>query len=170
MSVLGIIEGRVHRLGDNIDTDVILPGRYLTLRDPDALGRHCLEGVDPGLAARLQSGAVLAVGRNFGSGSSREHAVVALKAAGVRAVVAVSFARIFFRNAVNLGLPVVICAEAAASLEEGADATVDIAGGRIQQGGRAWAIDPLGQEVTAILAAGGLVPRIRRTLRAEPAR
>jgi 3-isopropylmalate/(R)-2-methylmalate dehydratase small subunit len=159
-------QGRVHRFGDEVNTDVILPGRYLALRKPEELGRHCLEGLDPGFIQRVRPGDILAVGRNFGCGSSREHAVIALKAAGVSAIVAVSAARIFFRNAVNLGLPVILCPEAAAALREGEEARIALDDMRISQGGQHWQGAPLGEEVRAILAAGGLVPRIRQALAA----
>ncbi|WBV45298.1 3-isopropylmalate dehydratase small subunit [Pseudoroseomonas cervicalis] len=159
-----MVTGRIHRLGDEVNTDVILPGRYLALRRPEELGRHCLEGLDPGFAARIRPGDILAVGRNFGCGSSREHAVIALKAAGVGAIVAVSAARIFFRNAVNLGLPVLLCAEAAVSLREGEAASIDLDALSVTQGAQSWQAAPLGAEVRAILAAGGLVPRVRQAL------
>jgi 3-isopropylmalate/(R)-2-methylmalate dehydratase small subunit len=159
-------QGRVHRFGDEVNTDVILPGRYLALRKPEELGRHCLEGLDPGFINRVKPGDILAVGRNFGCGSSREHAVIALKAAGVAAIVAQSAARIFFRNAVNLGLPVLLCPEAAGALREGEEARVDLRTMTVTQGAEAWQALPLGDEVNAILAAGGLVPRVRQALAA----
>ena len=156
--------GRVHRLGDNVDTDAMLPGRYLALREPAALGAHCLEDLDPEFRARVKPGDILVAGRNLGCGSSREHAVIALKAAGIQAIVAQSAARIFFRNAINLGLPVMISAEAAAGLEAGRLASVDPAAGEIRQDGHVWKAQPLGDEVEAILAAGGLIERVRQTL------
>ncbi len=160
------IQGRVHRLGDEVNTDVILPGRYLALRRPEELGRHCLEGIDPGFAARIRPGDILTAGRNFGCGSSREHAVIALKAAGIAALVVHSAARIFFRNALNLGLPVILCPEAAAALREGSLASVTLPGPWVAQDGQRWPGAPLGAEVEAILAAGGLVPRVRQSLAA----
>lgn len=159
-----IIEGQVHRFGDEVNTDVILPGRYLSLRKPEELGRHCLEGLDPDFVQRVRPGDILAVGRNFGCGSSREHAVIALKAAGVAAIVAHSAARIFFRNAVNLGLPVLVCPEAAGALVGGERARIALETMDISQNGRSWRAPPLGDEVRAILAAGGLVPRVRLAL------
>ncbi|MFC7554443.1 3-isopropylmalate dehydratase small subunit [Pseudoroseomonas wenyumeiae] len=159
-------QGRVHRFGDEVNTDVILPGRYLALRKPEELGRHCMEGLDPDFIRRVQPGDILAVGRNFGCGSSREHAVIALKAAGVAAIVAQSAARIFFRNAVNLGLPVILCPEAAAALREGEEARIDLGTMAVTQGGESWQAAPLGDEVNAILAAGGLVQRVRAALAA----
>lgn len=158
------IEGRVHRFGDHVDTDVIIPGRYLTLRDQVALGRHCLAGLDPGFAARAQPGDVLAVGRNFGSGSSREHAVLALKGAGIAAIVAESVARIFFRNAINLALPVFVCPEAARALAEGEAVQIEPGTGLIRQGAQSWQAPRFEGEVAAILAAGGLVPHLRQSL------
>jgi 3-isopropylmalate/(R)-2-methylmalate dehydratase small subunit len=157
--------GRVHRLGDNIDTDAILPGRYLALRDPAALGGHCLEDLDPEFRTRVKPGDILVAGRNLGCGSSREHAVIALKAVGIRAIVAASAARIFFRNAINSGLPVLISTQAAAELQAGELATVDPASGDIRQDRQVWKAQPLGGEVAAILAAGGLIERVRQTLR-----
>jgi 3-isopropylmalate/(R)-2-methylmalate dehydratase small subunit len=159
-------QGRVHRFGDEVNTDVILPGRYLALRRPEELGRHCMEGLDPKFIHRVRPGDILAVGRNFGCGSSREHAVIALKAAGVAAIVARSAARIFFRNAVNLGLPVLLCPEAAGALREGEEACIDLGSVTVSQGGNRWRAQPLGDEVNAILAAGGLVPRVRQALAA----
>ena len=155
------VRGLVHRVGDHVNTDVIIPGRYLTLRDPAQLGPHCLEGLDPGFAARVRPGDVLVAGRNFGSGSSREHAVLALQGAGIAAVIAASAARIFFRNAINLALPVMVCPEAAEALQEGVPVEVDPVTGRITQGNHAWQAAPLAGEVAAILAAGGLVPHLR---------
>ncbi|MCK8784443.1 3-isopropylmalate dehydratase small subunit [Roseomonas sp. NAR14] len=160
------MQGVVHRYGDEVNTDVILPGRYLALRRPEELRVHCLEGLDPGFVDRVRPGDILAVGRNFGCGSSREHAVVALRAAGVGAIVAVSAARIFYRNAINLGLPVLVCPEAALALRAGEPATIDLEHATIHQGGATWQAQPLGAEVRAILAAGGLVPRVRALLAA----
>jgi len=158
------LQGLVHRYGDEVNTDVILPGRYLALRRPEELREHCLEGLDPGFVRRVRPGDILAVGRNFGCGSSREHAVVALRAAGVGAIVAHSAARIFYRNAINLGLPVLICPEAAAAMVAGDIASIDLGAASIRQGATGWQAQPLGDEVRAILAAGGLVPRVRAAL------
>jgi 3-isopropylmalate/(R)-2-methylmalate dehydratase small subunit len=156
----------VHRLGDHVDTDAILPGRYLALRDPAELGAHCLENLDPGFRERVRPGDVLVGGRNFGTGSSREQAVIALKAVGIGAIVVASVARIFFRNAINLGLPVMICPDAAAALQVGQTATVSVAGGFVEQAGSRWAAQPLDGEVRAILSCGGLMARTRQILSA----
>lgn len=164
------IAGQVHRVGDHVDTDVIIPGRYLTLRDAAALGAHCLEGLHPGFAQRILRGDILVAGRNFGCGSSREHAVLALRGAGIAAVVAESAARIFFRNAINLALPVIVCPAAARELVAGAAAEIDLAAGVIRQAGAAWHFPPFQGEAAAIIAAGGLAPRVRAALAAEAER
>jgi 3-isopropylmalate/(R)-2-methylmalate dehydratase small subunit len=161
------ISGRVHRVGDHVDTDLIIPGRYLTLRDQAALGAHCLEGLDPGFAQRIGRGDILVAGRNFGSGSSREHAVLALRGAGIAAVVAESVARIFYRNAINLALPVIACPEAASALLADQTAEVDVAAGEIRQCRKTWRFPPFQGEVAAILAAGGLAAHVRRRLAAK---
>jgi 3-isopropylmalate/(R)-2-methylmalate dehydratase small subunit len=168
MNDIADITGCVHRLGDDVDTDAILPGRYLALHTAEALGAHCLESLDPGFRARVHPGDILVAGRNFGQGSSREHAVVALKAVGIRAIVAASVARIFFRNAINLGLPVLISPDAAAALREGEHATVSVADNAVRQAGQSWATPILGAEVMAILSCGGLTERTRRILASRP--
>lgn len=157
-------EGRVHRVGHHVNTDVIIPGRYLTLRDQASLGRHCLEGVDPTFAARVRPGDILVAGRNFGSGSSREHAVLALKGAGIAAIIAESVARIFFRNAINLGLPVIVSPEIAGALQEDDVATVDLGGGEVRQGRSVMRFQPFVGQVGDILEAGGLVEYLRAAL------
>ncbi len=153
---------RIWRLGDNVNTDQIIPGRYNVTTDRAQLARYCLCEHRPDFAAGVTAGDVLVAGRNFGCGSSREHAPVALKAAGLTAVVAQSFARIFYRNAINIGLPVLICPEAAA-LEDGAPVAVDLERGVItdlaQQ--REYQAEPLPEFVRRIVAAGGIVPLIR---------
>ena len=159
-----MITGRLHRLGDNVDTDAILPGAYLALRDPAALAAHCLEALDPGFRARVRPGDIVVGGRNFGTGSSREHAVIALKASGVAALVVGSAARIFFRNAINLGLPVLVCPEAVAALDDALPATIDPAGPTVAQGDHVWQAAPFGAQVLDILVAGSLLAKVRRDL------
>jgi 3-isopropylmalate/(R)-2-methylmalate dehydratase small subunit len=166
---IDVVSGCVHRLGDHVNTDAILPGRYLALRDPAELGAHCLEDLDPEFRERVRLGDILVGGRNFGTGSSREQAVIALKAVGIRAIVVASAARIFFRNAINLGLAVMICPDAAAALQAGQTASVSIAGGFVEQGGTSWAAQPLDGEVRAILSCGGLMARTRQILSARAA-
>jgi 3-isopropylmalate/(R)-2-methylmalate dehydratase small subunit len=163
---IDIVRGTVHRLGDHVDTDSILPGRYLALRDPAELGAHCLESLDPGFRGRVRLGDIIVAGRNFGTGSSREQAVIALKSVGIRALVVSSAARIFFRNAINLGLPVMICPEASAALQDGEMAELSVTRGLVQQGRRSWTARKLDGEVAAILASGGLMARTRHILAA----
>ena len=161
----GVIEGRVVRLGDNVDTDVILPGPYLNLTDPEALGAHLLEGYDPELARLLEPGDVLVAGENFGCGSSREQAPIAILARGIGAVVAASFARIFLRNAVNLGLPVIESREAAAALLDREPVRIDLAHGEIRgERSGAFPIPPTPPFMAEIIERGGLVPWVRARL------
>lgn len=163
------VTGNVHRLGDHVDTDAILPGRYLAIRDPDQLAAHCLESLDPDFRARVRPGDIVVAGRNFGTGSSREHAVIALKAAGIRAIVVESAARIFFRNAINLGLPVLVSPEASRALQAGRAATVRVATHDVEQDGTVWPAQKLGTEVNAILACGGLMARTKQLLATDSA-
>lgn len=125
------IIGRAIKYGDNIDTDVIIPARYLTSTDPMKLAEHVMEGLDPDFPTKVKDNKILIAGKNFGCGSSREHAPLALKAAGVKAVVAESFARIFFRNAINIGLVVVECRGVSHSVEDGETIEVDLELGRV---------------------------------------
>ena len=157
--------GRAWRYGDNVDTDVIIPARYLTTTDEAELARHVLEDLDPSFATAVRQGDVIVAGANFGCGSSREHAPVALKAAGVGAVVATSFARIFFRNAVNTGLTIVTCPGAAA-IDDGDLVSIDPATGSVIDHTKEVVLsaEPLPELVRSIVAAGGLVPWVRTKL------
>ncbi|TAJ45204.1 LeuD/DmdB family oxidoreductase small subunit [Methanofollis fontis] len=146
-------EGHAVCLGTDIDTDLIIAGRYLRTKDRSVWAGHVFEDLDPGLAPRLR-GAVIMAGKNFGCGSSREQAVVALKEAGVVAVAAPSFARIFYRNAVNIGLPVLVCE---AGCKEDEMVRFDLEEGWIKAGGERRPVAPLSARMRAILAAGGLV-------------
>lgn len=159
-----IVEGRVVRLGDDVNTDNILPGPYLNVTDPEELGRHLLETYDAGIAASVRSGDVLVGGRNFGMGSSREQAQVAMQARGVQAVVAASFARIFLRNCINLGLPAVESADAAAALHDGETVRLDLGAGRVIGEAGTWEIPPQPPFVADLIGAGGLVPWVRQRL------
>ncbi|MBX5441784.1 MAG: 3-isopropylmalate dehydratase small subunit [Solirubrobacteraceae bacterium] len=161
------IEGRVVRLGDDVDTDVLLPGAYLNVTDPAELGRHLLEGYDPEVAARVQAGDVVVAGRNMGCGSSREHAVLALRARGVQAVVAESFARIFLRNCLNLGLPAVEHPAAARALADGERVRIDLGAGTVEGERGRWELPPQPPFLTELLRDGGLVPWVRRRLHAH---
>lgn len=159
------LRGRVAvRLGDNVDTDVIYPGRYLNITDREKTAEHLFELAYPELRTRIQPGDFLVAGKNFGCGSSREQAAAALKYAGVGAVIAVSFARILFRNSINLGLPVVVSAEAAAALEAGEEAEIDLAAGRVVRvaTGDSFAAAPLDPRAIELLQAGGLIPYLKK--------
>ncbi|HWE62091.1 MAG TPA: 3-isopropylmalate dehydratase small subunit [Chloroflexota bacterium] len=162
-------EGTAHRYGDDIDTDVILPGPYMNLANPEDLARHALEGLDPGFVARVRRGDVLVVGRNFGCGSSREHAPIALKAAGISCLVAKSFARIFFRNAINVGLPVVIAPDAVEYIADGAWIGVDTGAGEIRCGAQVFTAQPFPPFIRGLMDAGGLDAFVRERLAARHA-
>jgi 3-isopropylmalate/(R)-2-methylmalate dehydratase small subunit len=155
---------RVWRLGDNVNTDQIIPGRYNVTTDRAQLAQHCLCEHRPDFAAGVAAGDVLVAGRNFGCGSSREHAAVALKATGLAAVVAVSFARIFYRNAINIGLPVLIAPEAVAELADGDEVSIDTAAGTIHNltHDRLFQAQPLPPFVQRIVEAGGIIPLVRQ--------
>ena len=161
---------RVWRLGDNVNTDQIIPGRYNVTTDRAHLARHCLCEHRPDFASGVAAGDVVVAGRNFGCGSSREHAAVALKATGLAAVVAASFARIFYRNAINIGLPVLVCPEAAAALGEGDEVTIDTSAGTITNcvDGAVFHAEPLPEFVQRIVAAGGIVAFVREQGRLQP--
>lgn len=123
--------GRVFKYGDNVDTDVIIPARYLNTADPKELASHCMEDIDKNFAKKVNNGDIIVAKKNFGCGSSREHAPIAIKAAGVSCVIAETFARIFYRNAINIGLPIIECPEAAKGIEEGDQVEVDFDSGMI---------------------------------------
>ena len=157
------IQGRVHRFGNDIDTDLIIPARYLTTSDPRELAAHCMEDADPGFSGRVKPGEMIVAGKNFGCGSSREHAPIAIKAAGVACVIAPSFARIFYRNAINIGLPILECADAGA-IEAGHEVQVDLAAGEIADltTGRRFSANPFPPFMQELIAAGGLVNYVRK--------
>jgi 3-isopropylmalate/(R)-2-methylmalate dehydratase small subunit len=165
------ISGNVWKYGDNVDTDAIIPARYLNVSTPEELAAHCMEDIDTGFAGSVQPGDVIVGGENFGCGSSREHAPLALKGAGVSVVVAKSFARIFYRNAINIGLPILECADAVEGAETGDRLTVDLRAGTIANArtGKAYRTSPLPEFVMQIVAAGGLVPYTRERLQARRA-
>jgi 3-isopropylmalate/(R)-2-methylmalate dehydratase small subunit len=156
-----ILRGKAHVYGDNIDTDAIIAGKYTKTLDAASLAAHVLEDLDPGFAARLAPGDILVAGRNFGCGSSREQAPLALKTAGIGAVVARSFARIFFRNAINIGLPLVELPEA--ETRTGNELAIDLAAGTVADltGGRTYRASALPPIMMAILEAGGLAAYLR---------
>jgi 3-isopropylmalate/(R)-2-methylmalate dehydratase small subunit len=165
-----MITGRAWVFGDDVNTDVILPGKYLTIRDPAELAPYVMEGIDPDFSKKAHPGDVVVAGTNFGCGSSRETAPAALKAFGIGCVVAASFARIFLRNAVNIGLPVLECPPAVAGIRAGDTVEVDLAAGRITLPATraAWPAAPFPPFMQALVAAGGLVPYTRRRLGLDP--
>ncbi|MEB3806550.1 MAG: 3-isopropylmalate dehydratase small subunit [Desulfurococcales archaeon] len=167
---LGRITGYTYILGDNIDTDVIIPGRYLALKKPEALARHALEAIDPGFHEKARKGVIIIAGKNFGMGSSREQAVIALKAAGVKAVVAESFARLFYRNAVNNALPVAECTLDRSTLDNDLLAELDYSEGllRIPEKG-VWVKckTPTGY-ARYIIEKGGLLSILRERTTVKP--
>jgi len=155
-------KGTAHKYGDNIDTDVIIPARYLNTSDPAELKLHCMEDIDADFVKKVQSGDIIVGGRNFGCGSSREHAPLAIKAAGVSCVVAESFARIFYRNAINIGLPIIESGEAAQAIQDGDIVEVDFDAGKIKVGDQTFTVPAFPQFIQEIIAAGGLMNRMAK--------
>jgi len=155
-----MMQGKCWKFGDNVNTDEIIPARYLNMTDEKELAAHCMEGLDPEFPAKARAGDVIVAGKNFGCGSSREHAPLAIRGCGIQGVVAESFARIFFRNAVNTGLQITECAEAAREAETGDSLEVDFAHGRVvnHTKGRAYTFTPFSSAVRGIIEAGGLIP------------
>jgi 3-isopropylmalate/(R)-2-methylmalate dehydratase small subunit len=147
---------RVWKFGDDIDTDAIIPGRFLTINNPDELAKHAFEGTRDEFAKKVQEGDVIVGGRNFGCGSSREHAPLALIGAGVKVVVARTFARIFFRNSINVGVLPVVCPEAD-KIADGAKITLNIKEGYLEADGNKYALEPIPPFMQGIIDAGGLV-------------
>jgi 3-isopropylmalate/(R)-2-methylmalate dehydratase small subunit len=164
-----VIRGRAHCFGDNIDTDAIIPVHAVGLTDPEALGAHCMENIDPDFAGRVEAGDVIVARRNFGCGSSREVAPWSVKGAGIGCVIAETFARIFFRNAINIGLPVMICPEAAAATEPGDILEVDVASGEIRNLTRSESFRAASYPafIQELIGCGGLVEYTRRRLEKE---
>ena len=159
-------KGTVFRYGRDIDTDVIIPARYLNTSDPAQLAAHCLEDLDATFRERVRPGDVIVAEENFGCGSSREHAPVAIKAAGVSVVIAKSFARIFYRNAINVGLPIVECPAAAAEIADGDAVSVNLDTGVItdETTGKTYTAAPFPPFMQGIIAAGGMVPFVKKQL------
>lgn len=157
------IIGKALVVGNNIDTDMIYPGRFLELTDPKEIGSHCLAGISEEIAPNFPQGGIVVAGTNFGCGSSREHAPIALLNMGAGAVLADSFARIFFRNAINLGLPVIVCKGIAARVQDGQTIRLDMAAGTvtIEETGEVLPAQALGDKAMEILQAGGIKPMMR---------
>lgn len=160
-----IIRGKAWNYGDNVNTDYILPGRYLELTDPEEMAKHAMEGIDPSFTENVHEGDILVGGRNFGLGSSREHAPLALKHVGVGAVVAEGFARIFYRNAANLGLPALECDGISEAVDTGDDLRIDLTRGTIVINGESTLrFVPAPGFMAELLREGGLVPYLRKHL------
>ncbi len=161
------VRGRAHTLGDHIDTDVLIPARYLVTSDPRELARYVFEDLDPSLRERIRPGDILVAGENFGQGSSREHAPIAIRAAGVGAIVARSFARIFYRNAFNIGLPLLESPQARDRVRDGDELLCDLEQGRIVNLTRdeTYPATPVPEFMRRLLASGGLVGYVREALR-----
>lgn len=152
-------KGKVWKFGDNINTDLIIPARYMTAYEAAELGKHCMEDADPGFSKKVKPGDIMVAGENFGCGSSREHAVIALKGAGVSAIIAKSFARIFFRNAINTGLPIIESPEAASAIREGDEIVVDLTAGEVKDltENRQFSIKEFPEFLTEVVENGGLL-------------
>lgn len=161
-----MIRGKVHKYGNNIDTDAIIPARYANLRDPIELGRHCMENIDSSFAQKVRKGDILLAGSNFGCGSSREIAPLSIKGAGISCVIAKSFARIFFRNAINVGLPVLECAEAVDNTESGDELEIDLSSGEIRNlsKGMVFKATPYPDFIKMLISAGGLIEYAKQIL------
>ncbi len=159
-------KGRVFRYGDNVDTDVIIPARYLNTSDPLELAEHCMEDIDKDFVKNVEQGDIIVADDNFGCGSSREHAPIAIKASGVSCVIANSFARIFYRNSINIGLPILECPEAVAAIEAGDTVEVDFDSGMITDvtKGESFKGQAFPEFMQKLIAAGGLVNYVNENL------
>lgn len=158
------VKGYVHKYGDNVDTDVIIPARYLNCSDPIALAQHCMEDIDKNFCEEVQKGDIIVAGDNFGCGSSREHAPMAIKASGVSCVIANSFARIFYRNAINIGLPIIECEEIVAETSPTDEIEIDFDKGIVSNisSGKKYEIKPFPKFIQDIIQAGGLLNKISK--------
>ncbi len=158
-----IVKGTVHRYKSNVDTDVIIPARYLNTASAQELAAHCMEDIDPGFCTRVKAGDIIVAEDNFGCGSSREHAPIALKASGIALVIANSFARIFYRNAINIGLPILECPEAVRNIGAGDEVRCDLAKGEIENltTGMTFRAQPFPPFIRRIIDAGGLMASLK---------
>ncbi len=160
------LAGKVHKFGADVDTDAIIPARYLNTSDPRQLALHCMEDADPEFPTKVQAGDIIVADKNFGCGSSREHAPLAIKAAGVSCVVAKSFARIFYRNAVNIGLPILECPEAVDEVKAGDQLEIDLEKGIITNTttGKTYRATPFPEFMQKIMASGGLINYVKERM------
>ena len=154
---------KLYIYGDNVDTDVIIPARYLNAPDEKSLASHCMEDIDANFASTVEPGDIIVAGANFGCGSSREHAPLAIKACGVKCVIAKSFARIFYRNSINIGFPILECPEAVDGIAAGDTVSVDFATGVItdEPSGKTWQAEPFPEFVNGIIENGGLLKALK---------
>ena len=159
-------EGTAHRYGRDVDTDVIIPARYLNTSDPKELAKHCMEDIDAGFVAKVAPGDIMVAEENFGCGSSREHAPIAIKESGISVVIAASFARIFYRNAINTGLPIVVCPAAASEARSGDRLRVDLAAGTVENltKGREYKAEAFPPFMQDLIDRGGLMPYVKARL------
>ena len=162
MSANTIVQGHVHRYGDNVDTDVIIPARYLNTADHKELASHCMEDIDTSFQTKVKNGDLIVAGYNFGCGSSREHAPIAIKESGISCVIAKTFARIFYRNSINIGLAIVECPEASDDIADGDEVSVDFDSGLITNitKGKTYQAAPFPEFIKNIIAKGGLMKSI----------
>jgi 3-isopropylmalate/(R)-2-methylmalate dehydratase small subunit len=160
------LKGKVFKYGADVNTDVIIPARYLNVSDPDELAGHCMEDIDASFLKKVKPGDIIMATTNFGCGSSREHAPLAIKAAGVSCIIAASFARIFFRNAIDIGLPLLECPEAVDNTKAGDILEVDLARGRIKNltNGRTFTAKPYPDFMAELISAGGLIKYTKKRL------
>ncbi len=156
--------GKVHKYGDNVDTDVIIPARYLNTADHKELASHCMEDIDKEFVHKVKQGDIITAGANFGCGSSREHAPIAIKASGISCVIASTFARIFYRNSINIGLPIMECDEAAKDIEDGDEVEIDFDSGIItnKTKNRTYRAEPFPDFIKEIIHAGGLLNSLKK--------
>ncbi|HIS05528.1 MAG TPA: 3-isopropylmalate dehydratase small subunit [Candidatus Fimenecus stercoravium] len=157
------IQGKVHKYGDHVDTDVIIPARYLNTADPKELAAHCMEDIDKEFVKNVQPGDILVAGVNFGCGSSREHAPIAIKASGIACVIAENFARIFYRNSLNIGLPILECPAASKAIQNGDEVAVDFDTGVIENlaTGETYQAEPFPPFIQNIIQKGGLLASLK---------
>lgn len=162
-----ILKGKVHRYGNNVDTDVIIPARYLNTSDPDELAAHCMEDIDEDFVKKVNKGDIIVADENFGCGSSREHAPISIKASGISCVIAKTFARIFYRNAINIGLPILQCPEAVDATKAGDEVEVDTTIGRITNlsNGAVFQAMPFPEFMQNLITAGGLINYAREKVK-----
>jgi 3-isopropylmalate/(R)-2-methylmalate dehydratase small subunit len=159
-----LIQGKVWRFGNDVDTDLIIPARYLNTSDPKELASHCMEDADPNFSGKVKAGDIIVAGKNFGCGSSREHAPIAIKTAGVTCVIAASFARIFYRNSINIGLPILESPQASQAVSEGDQVEVDLSSGQIKDltTGKVFQAEKFPPFMQELIAAGGLIEYVKK--------